>query len=242
MNEVRYWIRKFRTAFFYGPEVVTRYVLIAKVVLLLVHGIFLSTLLQSSYVVFSTETSLHFPWTFLTYPIATIDLIELILAGWLFWFVGGSIERSFPRHVYIRLLVVLTALTSASLFVGSMIWELLGISLGSMDVYLAGLWMPASALFVCWIYFNPPRLVIPFLPFRLDSVRLFWIIVGLTLFHFAVLQRAPLIAPFSLAPIYYALRFTQRVKFVPTPGSGPRRGSRPRSLLMSLLRKIFTRN
>ncbi len=105
---------------------------------------------------FTTLFPLARPWTFVTYPLVGADsIVGVLLGAYVFWLLGGSLERSWGGRDYLFFLGLTTLATSLSLWIGAALLDRV--------VGLGGLWMPVAAVTVAWSALNPhERLLVSF--------------------------------------------------------------------------------
>ncbi|MCS7171867.1 MAG: DUF1751 domain-containing protein [Armatimonadetes bacterium] len=105
---------------------------------------------------FTTLVPFSRPWSFLTYPLAGADaIVGLLLGAYVFWLLGGSLERAWGGRDYLIFLGLTTLATALGLWIGATLLDRVAV--------LAGLWMPVAAATVAWATLNPyERLLVYF--------------------------------------------------------------------------------
>ncbi|MDR5709270.1 MAG: rhomboid family intramembrane serine protease [Armatimonadota bacterium] len=105
---------------------------------------------------FNTLSPLARPWSFLTYPLVGADsIVGLLLGAYVFWLLGGSLERAWGGRDYLLFLGLTILATALGLWIGAALLNRVAV--------LAGLWMPVAAVTVAWATLNPyERLLVYF--------------------------------------------------------------------------------
>lgn len=71
---------------------------------------------------FNSNVAWSQPWRFITYPLVShlrfVNPIDLLLAGWVLWLFGGSLERSWGTRAFVRVFFGVAAISALSLWVG----------------------------------------------------------------------------------------------------------------------------
>lgn len=128
-----------------------------------------------------TPLTLLHPWTLLTYPLVYVDVstngfINFIFGGFLFWNLGGSLERSWGGRRY-GLFFFLTGLIASSLL-------LTGTLLLRQDFLLDGFFLPLACCVVAFCAIQPEETLslfffpIPAKYFALMTALFTWIYFG----------------------------------------------------------------
>lgn len=211
MEELSYRLRRLRTFLWESPEPATRTLIAINAFTFLSYFIaryFLGAGNPWQGLIFSTHVPWQRPWTFLTYPLFTLDPLSLIFSGYWLWIVGGALERSWSTRVFGKLFAGVTLATSVGLWVGSALLGLLGLE--HSWAYLSGLWMPLAALTVAWCLLNPEQIVLLGFVLPVRGRHLMWATVALTYFLFAMGFGAPWLALFALGGIGVSYVYTRR--------------------------------
>ncbi|MDR7415481.1 MAG: rhomboid family intramembrane serine protease [Armatimonadota bacterium] len=105
---------------------------------------------------FDTLSPLARPWTLLTYPLfGGGSIVGVLLSAYVFWLLGGSLERAWGTRDYLLFLGLTTLATALGVWVGAVLLRRVAV--------LAGLWMPVAATTVAWAALNPyERLLVYF--------------------------------------------------------------------------------
>ena len=84
---------------------------------------FLGSGAVSSALVFRTFAFAAQPWTAITYPlVADGHILWLLIAGYVFWLFGGSLQRSWGRRDYLLFLGLTAAASTVGLWLGSVLF------------------------------------------------------------------------------------------------------------------------
>ena len=193
-----YW-QRLRRFVWQSPEPVTR-------TLLLISGLTFITYFIAAFLLglgnpwrwlsFSTGAPWWAPWSFFTYPLVSYNLFNLTFSGYWLWIVGGSLERAWSSQRFLRFFAGISLASSLSLWLGSLLFGLLGAASGT---FLSGLWMPLAGLTVAWCLINPDQIVLFGFILPIRSRQLLWGTFILTYFGFAFASGAPWLAFFALA-------------------------------------------
>lgn len=89
--------------------------------------------------------SLFRPWTLLTYPFASFDIIQMIFYGIGLYFFGASLERSWGTRLYGTLFLSLAFITAIGLTAGAFLLR---------ESVVAFNWLPLGALVLAWCALN----------------------------------------------------------------------------------------
>ncbi|MDQ7843385.1 MAG: rhomboid family intramembrane serine protease [Armatimonadota bacterium] len=106
--------------------------------------------------VFHPATASAAPWSVVTYPLVSTEILWVLLGGYMLWLFGGSLERGWGARDYLVFLVLTSAASALGLWVGSAVTRI--------GVALAGLPIPLASAVVAWSVINPrERLLLYFL-------------------------------------------------------------------------------
>jgi membrane associated rhomboid family serine protease len=159
------------------------------------------------YLNFSTFAPWQVPWTFLTYPLVTYDLFNLLFSGYWLWVVGGSLERAWSTRRFLQFFFGITLIESLGLWLGSLLLSAIGVPSGAI---LTGLWLPLAALTVAWCLLNPDQIVLFGFILPIKSRYLMWGTFAFTYFGFAFSYPVgPWLAFFALAGPAAAYLYSQ---------------------------------
>ena len=171
---------------------------------------------------FSSSAVAARPWSLLTYPVVSYGIYDVVLGGYMLWLFGGSLERAWGSRRFAWFFGAVTGITSGSLWIGSLLLH--------APAFLAGLWLPLSALVVAWCLMNLTAVVLLFFVLPVQARVLAWLDVALTYFGYGSAY-GPWLAFFALAGCGFAylyLRGLPRgVLFRTRPSSPPRRPLQP---------------
>ncbi|MGE5582137.1 MAG: DUF1751 domain-containing protein [Bacillota bacterium] len=129
-----------------------------------------------NYLVLIPDTVFQLPWTLITYPLVNPEPLSLIFALLWFWFVGGSLERSWGSWNY-GLFALLVTLTTGVLMTAA------GIFLG-VEVVVRDFWLPLVALTWAWAGIFPDREVLLWGIIPLRAQWLAWITAAIVFFSY----------------------------------------------------------
>ncbi len=117
------------------------------------------------------------PWTAISYAlVASGNIVVLLLAGYVFWMFGGSLERSWGGRDYLVFLILVTAAPAVALW-GAFL-------LTGQSVQLAGLWLPVAATTVAWAAINPSERLMLYFVVPIEARWLGLVAVALVFFEF----------------------------------------------------------
>ena len=193
-----YW-QRLRRFIWNSPEPVTRTLLLINALTFLTYFItaFLLGLGNPWHLLsFSTGAPWKAPWSFFTYPLVSYGPFSLLLSGYWLWIVGGSLERAWSSRRFLRFFVGISLVSSLGLWLGSLLFGLLGAQTGA---WVTGLWLPLAGLTVAWCLINPDQIVLLGFILPIRSRQLIWVTFVLTYFGFAFASGAPWLAFFALA-------------------------------------------
>lgn len=95
-------------------------------------------------------TSLWRPWTLLTYPLVSFDIIGVLFYGFWLYFVGGSLERSWGTRFYGFFFGLMALISALGLVAGAFLLHV---------PVLATNWLPLAALTIAWCMLNPDQVI-----------------------------------------------------------------------------------
>jgi membrane associated rhomboid family serine protease len=138
------------------------------------------------------------PWTLVTYPLTTpMSPLWLAVLGYVFWWVGSSLERAWGSLEFGVILFALTVVGAVAHTVGTVVTGL--------PVPLAGLSVPLASVFIAWCMVNPEATVLFMFVVPLQARILGYL--DLALLYFTT---GPILGLFALvAPLvawWYAVR------------------------------------
>jgi len=208
MTEFRYYWRRLGSYVWRTPEPVTRSLIAINVATFLLRFL-IGAVAQGAdpftWIAFDSVRFYVKPWSLVTYPLITDNIIALLLTGYMLWAFGGTVERSWTSRRYLQFLAGITLVTSASLAVGSL---LLGLFSTVPTVVLSGLWMPLAAVMVSFCVMNPDQMVLMGFVLPIKGRYLMWGVVGLMYFVYAGFG-GPWLAIFALAGVITAYVYTR---------------------------------
>ena len=122
------------------------------------------------------------PWTFVTYPfaiqISPLALLNVVLACWWLYSMGGSVERELGSTRFAIFWVAMSVIPAL------LIWA--GVSMLGLQYELAFLFLPLSAVTIAWATRNPMAIVTFMMIIPIQGRWLGWLTAGLVLFIFGV--------------------------------------------------------
>lgn len=118
-----------------------------------------------------------FFWTFLTYPLVNPDYLSLIFSGLWFWFIGGSLERTWGTRIFISFFLLVTLVTGGAMALAAIITKIPYFS-------IIGLWLPLVGITWAWAKVYPEREVMFWGIFPIKAIWLAWIDAGFTFFNY----------------------------------------------------------
>lgn len=135
---------------------VTKALVIVTVIMFLFRLVTINTSLYAlarEFIAFQTPFWIMRPWTAFTYPLMTTcgAMCVLFYCLMLWWF-GGSLERSWGSRIYAWFFLIISGISAASVFVGSLIT--------GAPVTLLGVGMPIAAITVAWAALNPEATIL----------------------------------------------------------------------------------
>jgi membrane associated rhomboid family serine protease len=98
------------------------------------------------YLALSIPNTLLRPWTLLTYPLASFDVIGMLFYGIWLYFVGGSLERGWGTRFYAIFFALMTVVSALGLVAGAFLLRV---------PVMASNWLPIAALTLAWCMLNP---------------------------------------------------------------------------------------
>jgi membrane associated rhomboid family serine protease len=128
------------------------------------------------------------PWTLLTYPFVSTDVIGMIFYGLALFFIGGSLERSWGSRFYALYFLAMTIITALGLTLGAFLLR--------APVAVSN-WMPIAALLLAWCLLNPNEEVrfYFFIPIKARFLALIEVVI----IFFTYTQFHPLMGFFALS-------------------------------------------
>ena len=102
------------------------------------------------YLALTIPQSLWRPWTLLTYPLVSFDIIGVIFYGFWLFFVGGSLERSWGTRFYATYFFALAVISALGLTAGSFLVQI---------PVLVTNWLPLAAITLTWCLLNPNEVI-----------------------------------------------------------------------------------
>lgn len=170
---------------------------------------FFSTALQTNSVIYR-------PWTLLTYPLATTDLLSVLFSALWLWGIGGVVEREEGSAKFAAFWLVMSLLCGVGLYVGSLVLD--------KPAILANAWTPIAAVTIVWGTRHPNDLVQFMLVLPVTARWMAWLSVAFVFFgtRTVAMGYAPLLAPFAAAPL--ALAWFYASKRLPSFGPSGRKG------------------
>lgn len=132
----------------------------------------------------------------------------VLLCLWL-WGVGGSVEKDLGTAKYLAVFFVMAILSGLGLLIGAAITK--------HSDFLAGAYVPVSAITIIWGTRHPNDQVMLMFIIPIAGKYLAWLSAALVLF-----ATSPALAPFAAAPLILAYFFAaNRLPFAPYSGGGP---------------------
>ena len=192
LEELRYFLYRE-----YIP--VTKGIIVGSVVLFLSHYLLsLFGLNLFALFVFKPDRWFFRPWTLLTYPLVNPDPLSLIFLLLWFWYIGGSLERSWGGQTYGFFLGLATAVTGLAFTLVSWLFPLRYILGG-----IAGLWLPLTGLTWAWAKLYPDRELLLWGLFPLKAQWLSWLQAGIVFFNYFRFNLAYALAAVSSIAVVY---------------------------------------
>lgn len=179
---------------------ITKGIVVSSVVLFLAH-FFLAFLLRInlfSIFQFSTLRWFFRPWTLLTYPLVNPDPLLLIFALLWFWYIGGSLERSWGGQTYGFFLGLATVTTGLAFSLVSWFFRWTY----RIDA-IAGLWLPLTGLTWAWAKLYPDRELLFWGLFPIKAQWLSWIQAGIVFFNYLQYNLGYALAAVSSIAVVY---------------------------------------
>lgn len=139
-------------------------------------------------------------WTLLTYPLLNLEFFSLLFAGLWFWFVGGSLERSWGSQTYGVFLALVTLITGLLLTLVSNLFIRV-----SFPIY--GLWLPLVSMTWAWSMFYPHWEVYLMGLFPIKARYLAWIMAGSAFFSYFRAYRSILMGLAAISGILVVMLF-----------------------------------
>lgn len=146
------------------------------------------------------------PWSALTFPFVSAEILSVLFACLWLWGAGGTVEREDGSLRYIIIWLVASALSAIGLWIGSLIT-------GNNAVLLTP-WVPVAALTVIWGTRHPETPVNFMFVLCIQAKWVAWISALLVFFS----ARPPQMAPFAALPLIAAYLYA--VKKLPIPQVG----------------------
>ncbi len=113
---------------------------------LLTLTLFTFRVLNPGQVMFIAPLSLRLPWSFLTYPLVSTEIIWMLFYGlWLFS-IGAAIERGWGTKVFAVFFVIMTLVEAGSLMLASAL---------TGEIVAAPNWLPLAVLSFAFYMLNP---------------------------------------------------------------------------------------
>ncbi len=119
------------------------------------------------------------PWTLLTYPLVNYNLLTLVFAMLWFWYIGGSLERSWGKQTYGFFLFLSTLATGLAFVLVSLLFR-------NKAMVIAGLWIPLTGITWAWAKLYPDREMLFWGLFPIKAEWLAWVQAGLTFYQYLV--------------------------------------------------------
>ena len=214
MNEISRTLRRWKNFIWQSPEPITRTIiaiLAGSFVLYYLLLWFFRIEIPNNWFSFHTAQAVSYPWTFFLYPLFYLQPIGMLLGGLVFWWIGGSIERSWGRIAFLRLFAILILLPSVSLFIGSVLLKSIGFSFfANFDVGLFSLWTPIAGLTVAWALINPDQVIHLYFVISVKARYVKWLAIFLQYYYLAAIWGAPWLAFFALTGVAYAYQYTRQ--------------------------------
>lgn len=104
----------------------------------------------ASYFCFLAPSSLQYPWTFLTYPLVSLEVIGCLFYSLWLYFIGGSLERGWGTRFYGMYFFLMALISAAGLMLGSLILK--------VEVFGEN-WLAISAVTLAWCMLNPNEVI-----------------------------------------------------------------------------------
>lgn len=162
-----------------------------KVVLGLELAAFLFTAISGTYhlLALDGQRALARPWTFLTYSLLNGSILTLFFSGLWWWFIGGSLERTWGTHRFVVNWLIIALVTSVSLWLGSV--------LRGIPLLVGGWYLPMTGLTVAWgiLYANQEISLYGIIPVK--GQWLAWLSLAILFFSFVAVD--VVLGVFSLA-------------------------------------------
>lgn len=197
----------------------------AKVILVLQLALFVVSLFSrfENALVLDSFRFFRQPWTVVTWWLVNDGVIDLLFAALWWWFIAGSMERTWGTRRFVIAWIVIVISTGAGLLLGS------ALSRTSFEITR---WFPAIAgLTVSWAMTHAGQEVMLYGLFAVKSRWLAWLSAGLMVVSYAAIHPLAGLLSLSGCGAGYLLARAWR---------GPRRNRprRPRGRLPSRLRRV----
>ncbi len=175
MKRYTYQIRRFLNREFI--PVTKGLIVLTGGVFLLFHLLLLSRINLYGFFQLSTYRFYLRPWTLLTYPLVNYNLLSLVFALLWFWYIGGSLERSWGKQTYGFFVFLVTLVTSLAFILVSIFFG---------NTLVAGLWIPLTGITWAWAKLYPDREMLFWGLFPIKAEWLAWVQAGFTFYQYLV--------------------------------------------------------
>lgn len=156
---------------------------------------------------FFTASAFQQPWTFLTYQLASTQILSIIFSVWWLLGIGNSVERELGKTRFLWFWLTLSLLAAVMVWIGS--------KLTGVDGAVWSAWVPLSALTVAWGTRNPNAAITFMFVLPLTGKWLAWLSAALVFFG-----STPQLAPFAASPLLLAYFFAaNKLAFAPWSGA-----------------------
>jgi membrane associated rhomboid family serine protease len=143
--------------------------------------------LDKSWLVLSVPGALARPWTLLTYPLVSTDIIGMLLYGLWIYCIGSALERAWGTLNYAIFFVAVTVVSGLSMEIGALLLHT-GIAINN--------WLPLAGVTLAFCLLMPYETIILFI-FPIQARWLGWLDMIIVFFVYA--GRSPLLGFFALA-------------------------------------------
>ena len=147
------------------------------------------------------------PWTWVTYPFLLLSPLALLFGGYWLYIVGGVLERSWGSVNFLVIFAALSVVAALGFMPAAYIFQL--------EVGLAGMWLPLTALLVAWATMDPEQPIsFWFIPMKLKTLAVLDVLLVYFFYGFSFGPVGPVAALFALvapAAAWYYVRKMPRL-------------------------------
>jgi membrane associated rhomboid family serine protease len=175
----------YSSANFFGRDTPLTWCLIAANFLTLVLKTF--HVLDPSWLMLIVPGAFARPWTLLTYPLVSLEIIGMLLYGLWIYFIGSALERAWGTFNYAIFFIAVTLISGLSMEIGALL-----LHTGN----IVNNWLPLTGVTLAFCLLMPYETIILFI-FPIQARWLGWLEMAIVFFTYAA--RSPLLGFFALA-------------------------------------------